>query len=67
MIMRIFQVQTHPGQEEAFARFFHEIAINGRRVAAAERHVIAEEHLWLEAQRQELLLPGSVLARHRRA
>ena len=27
MIMRIFQVTTHPGKEEAFARFFHDTAI----------------------------------------
>lgn len=27
MIMRIFQVTTHPGKEEAFARFFHQTAI----------------------------------------
>lgn len=27
MIMRIFQVTTHPGKEAAFARFFHETAI----------------------------------------
>ena len=27
MIMRILQVQTHPGQEAAFARFFHDTAI----------------------------------------
>ena len=27
MIMRIFQVVTHPGKEEAFGRFFHETAI----------------------------------------
>ncbi|MCT8974832.1 putative quinol monooxygenase [Microbaculum marinisediminis] len=27
MIMRIFQVVTRPGKEEAFGRFFHETAI----------------------------------------
>lgn len=27
MIMRIFQVTTHPGKEAAFSRFFHETAI----------------------------------------
>ena len=27
MIMRVFQVTTHPGKEEAFATFFHETAI----------------------------------------
>lgn len=27
MIMRIFQVVTHPGKEAEFARFFHETAI----------------------------------------
>lgn len=27
MIMRIFQVVTRPGKEEAFARFFHDTAI----------------------------------------
>ncbi|WP_424985033.1 putative quinol monooxygenase [Microbulbifer sp. S227A] len=27
MLMRIFQVTTRPGKEEAFARFFHETAI----------------------------------------
>lgn len=27
MIIRIFQVVTHPGKEEAFGRFFHETAI----------------------------------------
>ncbi len=27
MIMRIFQVVTHPGKEEEFSRFFHETAI----------------------------------------
>ena len=27
MIMRVFQVTTRPGKEEAFARFFHEMAI----------------------------------------
>jgi len=27
MIMRIFQVTTHPGKEAEFARFFHETAI----------------------------------------
>ncbi len=27
MIMRIFQVTTHPGKEAAFAAFFHETAI----------------------------------------
>ena len=27
MIMRIFQVITRPGKEEAFARFFHDTAI----------------------------------------
>lgn len=27
MIMRIFQVVTKPGKEEAFSRFFHETAI----------------------------------------
>jgi hypothetical protein len=27
MILRIFQVVTHPGKEAAFARFFHETAI----------------------------------------
>ncbi|SFB84566.1 antibiotic biosynthesis monooxygenase family protein [Tropicimonas isoalkanivorans] len=27
MIMRIFQVTTHPGKEAEFARFFHEVAI----------------------------------------
>ncbi|WP_108263300.1 putative quinol monooxygenase [Mangrovicoccus ximenensis] len=27
MIMRIFQVITHPGKEADFARFFHETAI----------------------------------------
>lgn len=27
MIMRIFQVTTHPGKEEDFSKFFHETAI----------------------------------------
>lgn len=27
MIMRVFQVTTHPGKEAEFARFFHETAI----------------------------------------
>jgi quinol monooxygenase YgiN len=27
MILRIFQVTTHPGKEAAFARFFHDTAI----------------------------------------
>lgn len=27
MIMRIFQVTTHPGKEAAFSKFFHETAI----------------------------------------
>lgn len=27
MIMRIFQVTTHPGKEQAFSTFFHEVAI----------------------------------------
>ncbi|PSL18310.1 antibiotic biosynthesis monooxygenase family protein [Shimia abyssi] len=27
MIIRIFQVVTHPGMEEAFGQFFHETAI----------------------------------------
>lgn len=27
MIMRIFQVTTHPGKEAEFAKFFHETAI----------------------------------------
>lgn len=27
MIMRIFQVITHPGKEEAFSTFFHDTAI----------------------------------------
>ncbi|WP_424933808.1 antibiotic biosynthesis monooxygenase family protein [Amaricoccus macauensis] len=27
MIMRIFQVTTHPGKEKDFSRFFHETAI----------------------------------------
>ncbi|WP_417524180.1 antibiotic biosynthesis monooxygenase family protein [Marinovum sp.] len=27
MILRIFQVTTHPGKEAEFARFFHETAI----------------------------------------
>lgn len=27
MIMRIFQVVTHPGMEEAFGQYFHETAI----------------------------------------
>lgn len=27
MIMRIFQVTTHPGKEAEFARFFHDTAI----------------------------------------
>ena len=27
MIMRIFQVQTQPGKEAEFSRFFHEVAI----------------------------------------
>jgi len=27
MIMRIFQVTTHPGKETEFSRFFHETAI----------------------------------------
>ena len=27
MIMRIFQVTTHPGKEAAFAEFFHDTAI----------------------------------------
>lgn len=27
MIMRIFQVVTHPGKEKEFGRFFHETAI----------------------------------------
>ncbi|MGR3804005.1 antibiotic biosynthesis monooxygenase family protein [Marinibacterium profundimaris] len=40
MIMRIFQVQTHPGQEEAFARFFHEIAIPLMRSTDGLVHVL---------------------------
>jgi heme-degrading monooxygenase HmoA len=27
MIMRVFQVSTHPGKEAEFAKFFHETAI----------------------------------------
>lgn len=27
MIMRIFQVSTHPGKEKAFSQFFHQTAI----------------------------------------
>jgi heme-degrading monooxygenase HmoA len=27
MIMRVFQVSTHPGQEAEFGKFFHETAI----------------------------------------
>jgi hypothetical protein len=27
MIMRVFQVSTHPGKEAEFGKFFHETAI----------------------------------------
>lgn len=40
MIMRIFQVTTRPGKEEAFGRFFHETAIPLMRSTAGLTQVL---------------------------